>query len=119
MIEDYVSGQVYTFGKQWNRDSQSFMFTPVDLLTNPPKVFTSAKQVAIEILRIGSFDGVQCGISVRHAEPLGNIPTGRLASWIRGQRDRYAIGSILPSSRHIHSTRHLRGQMLLSSLLLA
>ena len=105
MIEDYVSGQVYTFGKQWNKDTSSFMFTPADLLTNPPKVYTAARQVALEILKIGAFDGVQCGVSVRHTEPLHNIPKGRLVSWTRGHRDRYAIESVVPSSRHTFTAR--------------
>ena len=48
---------------------------------------------------------MQCGISVRHTEPLANIPKGRLVSWIRGQRDRYAIESIAPSSRHTFTAR--------------
>eukprot|EP00959_Pyramimonas_sp_CCMP1952_P040205 840462-Pyramimonas_sp.AAC.1 len=75
-VEDHVMGQVYTYDRQRDQQTQQCISVPEDLETRPPRVLSDARQAAREMLSF-DIDCVQYDYGARHTEPLANVDHGR------------------------------------------
>ena len=100
LVEDLFPGQVFTYGRQWNRDADEYVLVPPDLESRPPRAYELARTLARSVLLLLRFDGVQLGTAVRHTEPLANVNKSRLIEWQKMHREGYMVTSVRPDVRH-------------------
>ena len=105
LIDEHASGQIFTYGKIWSPESQSFYNVPDTLQEQPPPVYRLATQVSGSVLQFAPVSGVQFGTACKTTESMVNISHGKLVVWNRQNRSGYKISSVIPSKRYTLTSR--------------
>jgi len=105
LVENFIPGQVFTYGLVWNRTTERFILVPADLDTNPPEMYVLSQRLARDVLDFSLFAGVQFGVNVQHSDALPNIVRGRMVVWTRMERKHYEIMSVNPHHKQPLTSR--------------
>ena len=81
LVENFILGQLYTYGRVWNDSSMEFNMIPPDLETNPPEIYVKSSEIASKVLGLPKIDGVQFGTGVKRTDAIQNTTSGKLVVW--------------------------------------
>ncbi len=57
MVENFIIGQVCTYGRVWNVTNNEYDRVTPDLVSKPPSVYLKTKEIAGSVLKLPTFDG--------------------------------------------------------------